>query len=139
MMRRMTARPRGFPFLAVAMVAALALGCGSNGDRATDGGNDDDAGAGPGDAATGALGECIRITGATVRTCNEVCMRAGSRCVAACRPMGSLRHESAYYADGDSCMRDRPVLQGLTGCSENWATAQLLSGAEYVRCCCEER
>jgi hypothetical protein len=133
-MARMTAR-RGSPLYAAAILAALALGCGTTGERAADGGDGD--AAAPPDAATGALGECIPITGATLRSCNEVCMRAGSRCVAACRPMGALRHESAYYPDGDACARDRPVLQGLTGCSESWATAQLLSGAEYVRCCCE--
>jgi hypothetical protein len=88
-----------------------------------------------GAAAPAVFSPCVEITDSP-NTCNELCVARGMTCEGRCHPQGSLLQESAYYADSASCEADRPLLFGLTGCSDDGAKAKSLFGATYIRCCC---
>jgi hypothetical protein len=114
------------------LVMAVGAGCGGSMEPATpDAGGDL-----PPAEPTGALSACVEIGTNPGKTCDDVCGSNGKSCLAACHPQGSLRHESTYYTDATKCETDKPFLNGLNGCNEDWSTPARVFGATHVRCCC---
>src|SRR5262245_28142359 len=119
--------------LAAALLLAILSSCASADPQTTPDGSVRAPDAGQ--AAPAVFSPCVEITDSP-KTCNEICTARGQTCDGRCHPQGSLFQESAYYADSASCEADKPLLFGLTGCTDDGATAKSLFGATYIRCCC---